>query len=411
VVIKTILSLTRGEERPQRPQHVVAEISDPRNLRAARLAGGPDTTVIDRGLSVSRLIVQTSRQSGVAAVYQELLDFDGDEIYMRADPLLEGRSFGEALLAYEDCSVIGLRDAGGRTVLNPPMQTLLAPGDELVAIAEDDSILDVARPLAALVDGDRVALSPLPAGRAETTLVLGYNSRTPAVISELDAYAQAGSRVEVVALAPPDEGRFLIEVGPLVNLAVTLRRADTADRALLDRIELGDVDRIVVMCDSEELSRGQADARVLVTLLHLRDIARQTQATFTIVSEILEEADRELARVANVDDIVLSEQVTSYMLAQISENRALADVFEELFQADGSEIYMRPVEAYIEGAGPVAFATLVDAARRRGETAFGYRIAALASDATQAYGVRVNPGKSQTFAPGVGDRVIVLAVD
>ena len=410
-VIKTILSLTRGEASPQRPQHVVAEISDQRNLQAARLAGGPLTTVIDRGLSVSRLIVQTSRQSGVAAVYQELLDFDGDEIYMRADPGLEGRTYADALLAYEDCTVIGVRSAGGETTLNPPMETTITAGDELIAIAEDDSILEVAQPLAAAVQGARIALSPLPPGQAELTLVLGYNRRTPAVISELDAYAEPGSRVDVVALAPPDETEFLFELGPLENLTVTVRRADTADRALLDRLELETVDRVVVMCDAEELSRGQADARVLVTLLHLRDIAQRTGAAFTVVSEILEEADRELARVANVDDIVLSEQVTSYMLAQISENRGLADVFEELFQADGSEIYMRPVEAYLAGAEPVTFATLIEAARRRGETAFGYRIATLADDAEQAYGVRVNPSKSQPFAPAPGDRVIVLALD
>ena len=45
------------------------------------------------------------------------------------------------------------------------------------------------------------------------TLVLGYNRRTAAVISELDEYAEPGSRVEVVAADPPDEQAFLGEVG------------------------------------------------------------------------------------------------------------------------------------------------------------------------------------------------------
>jgi hypothetical protein len=57
------------------------------------------------------------------------------------------------------------------------------------------------------------------------------------------------------------------------------------------------------------------------------------------------------------------------------------------------------------------FAAVIEAARRRGEIAFGYRLAALADDAGAAYGVRVNPPKSApiTFAPA--DRVIVLAED
>jgi ion channel POLLUX/CASTOR len=411
MVIKTILSLTRDPDGPALPRHIVAEISDPRNLQAARLAGGTQTIVLDKGLTVSRLIVQTSRQSGVASVYQELLDFDGDEIYIHHDPGLEGLTFGEALLAYEDCSVIGLRVDDGRTLLNPPMETRVGSGDSVIAIAEDDSVLEVAQPLRAVIDEDLIRLSPLPAGRAEVTHVYGYNRRTPAVISELDAYAEPGSRVEVVALDPPEESAFRAAVGPLENLTVDLRCADTADRGVLDQLTAADVDRVVVMCDSEQLGRGQADARVLVTLLNLRDIAQLTGGAFTIVSEILDEADRELARVANVDDIVLSEQVSSYMLAQISEDRRLAEIFDELFQADGSEIYMRPADAYADADGPVSFATLVEAARRRGETAFGYRIAAQASDASAAYGVRVNPAKSQQFTPAPGDRLIVLAED
>ncbi len=411
MVIKTILSLTRGQEHREAPYHIVAEISDARNLQAAQLAGGAETVILDKGLSVSRLIVQTSRQSGVAFVYQDLLDFDGDEIYMRADERMVGQTYGDALFAYEECSVIGIRYASGGTTLNPPMDSVIGPGDQLIAIAEDDSLLDIAEPLRAVVDKSAISLSSPEPGEAEVTLVLGYNRRTAIVISELDEYAEPGSRVEVVATSPPEEEDFLREVGPVSNLTVSLRRADTMDRTVLDSLEIPDADRVVVMCDSEELSRQHADARVLITLLHLRDIADQTGADFTIVSEILEEADRELTRVANVDDIILSEQVTSYLLAQISENRDLHEIFDELFQSEGSEIYMRPVDAYVTGEGEVTFATLVEAARLRGETAFGYRVAAHADDAAQSFGVHVNPSKSRLFGAHSTDRLIVLAED
>jgi len=411
MVIKTILALTRGPDRREEPYHIVAEISDPRNLQAARLAGGSETVLLDKGLSVSRLIVQTSRQSGVAFVYQDLLDFDGDEIYMRPEERMVGRTYGEALFAYETCSVIGILRAIGGSTLNPPMDTEIGPGDQLIAIAEDDSVLDIAEPLRAIIDDTVISIGLPDPGEAEVTLVLGHNARTAAVITELDKYAKPGSQVNVVATDPPGEADFLREVGPVRNLAVSLRRADTADRDVLDRLEIPDADRVVVMCDSGALSRQHADARVLITLLHLRDIADRTGADFTIVSEILEEADRDLIRVANVDDIILSEQVTSYLLAQISENRDLSEVFEELFQSEGSEIYMRPVEVYVTGEGQVSFATLVAAARQRGETAFGYRTAAHATNAEESFGVQLNPCKSIMFGADTADRLIVLAED
>jgi hypothetical protein len=57
----------------------------------------------------------------------------------------------------------------------------------------------------------------------------------------------------------------------------------------------------------------------------------------------------------------------------------------------------------------VSFYTVVEAARRRGEVAIGYRIESLAKDAAKAYGVVVNPAKSEKVTFTDIDRVVVLA--
>jgi hypothetical protein len=406
-VIKTILALTRSAGRRDAPYHIVAEIQEPRNLEVARLAGGGEAVILDKGLTVSRLIVQTSRQSGAAAVYQELLDFDGDEIYLRLDASLDGRTYGETLLAYENCAVIGVRDVDGDVKLNPPMDRVILAGDMIIAVAEDDSVLEVAVPFKGEIDESAMTGGARKPELAEATLVLGYNPRTPAVISELDAYARPGARIELVAARAPGESDLAAAIGNFAHAKLTVRAGDTTARGLLDGLDLARFDRVIVMSDASAPDRGRADARVLVTLLHLRDIAQRDGADFTIVSEILDEADRDLASVAEVDDIVVSEQVISYLLAQISENGDLAEVFAELLVADGSEIYMRPVADYAEGS--VSFATLVAAARRRGETALGYRVAAHAERADVAFGVQLNPHKTQRFTATKGDRLIVLA--
>jgi hypothetical protein len=58
---------------------------------------------------------------------------------------------------------------------------------------------------------------------------------------------------------------------------------------------------------------------------------------------------------------------------------------------------------------PVDFTTILEAARRRGETAIGYRIAAHEHDSAAGYGVRLNPVRSETVAFGPADRIIVVA--
>lgn len=409
-VIKTVLALTQGPGRRPEPYQIVAEIQDASNLEAARLVGGTETVLIDKGMTIARLIVQASRQSGISVVYTDLLDFDGAEMYAKRDPALAGKTFGDALFAYEDCTVIGVR-SGDRTHLNPPMDTTLGPDDELIAIAEDDSVLEAALPLVGAVDEAAIVSANGRTPTAQRVLILGWNGRAPTVIAELDEYVQPGSSVTVVAdIDDPGDALDRIRSG-LQHLEVTFRRGNTTDRRTLDGLSVETFESVIVMCYSDTLDAQKADARTLVTLLHLRDIAARTGADFTIVSELLDDRDRQLAQVTKVDDVIVSDKVISLMVAQLSENPWLAAVFEDLFDADGSEVYMRPAGHYVSPGTAVTFATIVEAARRRGESAIGYRTQEGEDDAARNFGVVINPRKSDTFPIAAGDRVIVLAED
>ena len=112
-----------------------------------------------------------------------------------------------------------------------------------------------------------------------------------------------------------------------------------------------------------------------------------------------------------VDDVIVSDKLISLILAQVSETPHLEDVFAELFRAEGSELYTRPATDYVAPGASVTFATVVEAARRRGEVAIGFRLADGAYDPARSYGVHVNPSKSTQLTAGERDRVVVLAED
>ena len=406
-VIKTVLALTRGPRRRPEPYHIVAEIQDPANLEAAHLVAGDEAVILDKRETIARLIVQTARQSGASVVYTELFDFDGDEIYFHESHGLDGSTYADALLAYEDCSVIGLAEpGGGRVQLNPPPETRIA-GHALVAVAEDDSRLSNATPISARADESAiVAATPTPEPPTRA-LVIGWNDRARTVVAELDEYVTAGSEL-LIATAHGDT-----EVAPPKNLTVDVRRASTTDRATLESLDVAGFDQVIVMCYSDDLDPQRADARTLVTLLHLRDILSDVAPADrpAIVSEMLDDRNRALAQVTEVDDVIVSDKILSLILAQLSENPRLEAVFADLLDADGSEVYLRPVSEYVRLGAETTFATVVEAAMRRGETAFGYRTAADARDPEAGYGVAVNPLKSMALLPAAGDRVVVLAED
>jgi hypothetical protein len=153
----------------------------------------------------------------------------------------------------------------------------------------------------------------------------------------------------------------------------------------------------------------QADARTLITLLHLRDIADRLNQDFSIVSEMLDIRNRELADATRADDFIVSDKLISLLLSQVSENRELAAVFTELFSPAGSEIYLKPAGDYVEPGRPVDFYTVLESARRQGQIAIGYRLCSRAFDHDAAYGVKLNPRKSDRFTLAPDDKVIVLA--
>jgi voltage-gated potassium channel Kch len=407
-VIKTVLALTRGPGRRDEPYLIVAEIEDPKNLEAARLVGGDETVLVDKSETISRLIVQASRQAGLSAAYTELLDFDGDEIYFREDPALVGWSFGDALHAYEDCAIIGTRTAAGAVRLNPPAESTIEAGDQVIAIASDDAQLLAAsaqRPDGQVDESVLVAAIP-PPERPMHSLILGWNRRAATVINELDEYVPPGSTVTAVADWGPAARAIERECAQLANLTVDFREGDTTERRLLDSLEPQRFDHVIVLCYADVLDAQRADARTLVTLLHLRDIASKSETHFTVTSEMLDDRNRQLAEVTRVDDVIVSDKLISLLLTQLSENPHLSAVFEELFAARGSELYMRPAADYVRLGEPVDFRTLIEAARRRGEVAVGFR----AGGGDHGGGVvRVNPAKSEHVALAEADRVIVLA--
>ena len=408
-VIKSVLALTNSPNRRAEPYHIVTQIRDPKNMDVVGMIGQRDIVqpVLTNEL-IARVVAQTSRQSGLSIVYTELMNFGGDEIYFKQEPALTGKTYGDALLAYNDSAVLGLRRADGTAQMNPPMDSTLQSGDAVIAVSADDDTIRIAAHPAAVdasvihSNGTRTKAAP------EKCLILGWNRSGATILRELDSYVAKGSLVTVVTDLLNLDKQIRGYAGKLINQKVEVKEGDTTDRALLESLKVQDYDHVIVLAYSQ-LEPQEADAKTLVTLLHLRDMAEKDETPFSIVSEMLDLRNRELAEAAQVDDFIVSEHLVSLMMAQLSENRGLLPVFTDIFDPEGAEIYLKPIGDYVEAGKPVNFQTVVAAANQRGETAIGYRILGESHDAEKSYGIHTNPKKSAavTFVPE--DKVIVIA--
>ncbi|MFE3738291.1 potassium transporter TrkA [Streptomyces sp. NPDC059134] len=402
-VIKVLL-LLNNRRWPGRRPNVVAAVQNSTNLAAARLAAGDAALVIDVDDIAVRLIVQAHRQSGLSTVFNELLSFMGNEIYPWKEPALAGATYGESLTAFGLGIPVGLQREDGKVEVNPSMETVIEPGDRLLMVAEDDLLIEaVAVPPSIVRSAITTAEAPEPL--PDRTLIIGWNLRAAKIVSLLDRLVQPGSVVDIAAPRQPREDL----TGGLDNLTVGFKLCDPLSRPSLESLELDGYRHIVVLTD-DTIDPGRADDRTLVTLLHLRDIEILLGDPYSIVTEMNDDANREVAQVTKADDFIVSTKVISLLLTQLSENRRLDAVFADLFDPEGSEIYLKPAPSYLLPETEANFATVIEAARQRGETAIGYRLAEQ-SDEPPLYGVRLNPSKTAPLALREGDTVVVLAED
>lgn len=410
-VIKTVLALVNDPRRRAEKYQIAAEIREQGNAELARVVGGSEVQLVLADDLISKIVVHSSRQSGLSAVYSELLDFDGCEIYTAEQSELNGKTFAEATMAYEACTLIGVCWKDGSVKLNPPADTVFEEGMRAIIIAEDDSAIRISGVTPSIDEASIKLHTPEPR-KPERSLILGWNRRGPMIAFELSRYVAPGSELVIAADAP----EFAQAMHDLQisgdNLRVEHQVIDTSDRAALDALDIPSFNHVMVLGYADSMPAQSADTHTLVTLLHLRKIAEKAQKHVSVVSEMADVRNRELAEVTRADDFVVSNKLVSLMLAQASENEYLAAIFDDLLDEEGSEIYMRKVADYVDISKPLNFYTIAEAARRRGEVAVGYRRRRNGEgDNRNMGGVVVNPARSEMLDYVEADRIIVLAED
>lgn len=403
-VIKTILALTQRPGRREEKYRIAAEIRDPDNAELAEIVGGGEAQLVLADDLISRIVVHSSRQPGLSAVYTELLDFDGSEIYTAEAPALEGKSLAEAVMSYETSTVIGVVSTTGEVELNADKTRRLARGEKLVLIAEDDDTIAI-KPFTGAVDRTVMRRAEPQLLAPERTLLLGWNRRAPLIASELSRFVAPGSVLTVVADTDDLAGRARGIRLHGDNLTLDIRQGDSSSRSQIRALDPLSYDHVLVLGYNEDLEPQPADTRTLVTLLHLRQIAEGAGTRSSVVSEMIDVRNRELAEVSKADDFVVSNKLVSLMLAQAAENEYMTRIFGGLLDEHGSELYLKPATDYVETGAAVDFYTVSVAAMLQGQTAIGYR----KRTGNGGWSVKINPSKSDRISFESGEQVVVLA--
>ena len=228
---------------------------------------------------------------------------------------------------------------------------------------------------------------------------------------EEDHYVAPGSTVTIALSEEQYARKGEIEQLDVSNISLKVVSCDFYDRDQLEALLEPGLSVLVLADDNEEDDEEaveEKDSLILMILLQLRYLSEKKGYRLNITSEMLRVENQELAQFANVNDFVVSKNITSLIVTQICQSRELKRIFEELLREDGSEIYVRPAGNYLKLGVKTNIYTACEAAARQREVMIGYR---RRDKDTGAVEMVTNPPKNQEIVFEEADGLVVIAVD
>ncbi|MEG4107096.1 hypothetical protein QUA04_13345 [Microcoleus sp. S13_C5] len=420
-VIKAILAVVAANQEDSLPVIVVELHLEQYRRLAENIAPGAIITLNEADI-LARILVQTSRSIGLAAVYLNLVGFEGNEFYFyRPEKGWQSLTFGELPFHFLIGIPIGVRHRDGTLTIRASKNYKLDDSDEIIILAEDDSTIHfspqpVVQPLVKGYADRSKSLERKP----EKHLVIGWNNKTPITIEEYAKYLVAGSQVNLVTqnLTKEVQGEFdnIAKEYPDIKMSIIQVNLDSIEQlATLKPYEFNSISILAGRGKNAE----EIDAKTLTLLLEIRQIFREytnktgNKVTTELIAEIIDSQDTDLVIKAGVKDFLLTDQFVSKILAQVSQEPDIMSIYRDLFSPEGSELYVKPISLYfpIEQISKLTFADCVLAAQNRNELCIGVRISAIAQDKNQNFGIDLIPSLDKQLNLTLDDGLITLAED
>ena len=249
---------------------------------------------------------------------------------------------------------------------------------------------------------------------AEQQLVVGWSKKAAIIVDEYAEYLAEGSRIDVLISEHSDaiETQFnhIKEQNPSIQMNLLV--LNPHEPGALYEIAPERYNNLIILKQDggdPELRDSETIALLLQFRNYLKMADNKTIET-QLISEVADSDNLEVILEVGVNDFLISNKFISKLYAQVSEDPDVLKVFEDLFNEDGSEIYIKPLSLFMCSAPlKIRFGDLCLAAQMRGESCFGVRIQQELENPETNYGIYINPPKDQIFKLTLEDCLLTLA--
>ncbi len=368
--------------------------------------------VLDSWTIMGKLIMQTSLTSGLQLVYNEILSFDGGEVYFYHSDWGNKR-FVDLVFHFKDGIPLGVFSEENGLLIRPGQDYVLQPNDEILILAEDDSTIDYSGNQLYSTNLQDLSDSRLQPTQKKT-LVLGWHSIAEVFIQEASDYLADASSFDIMYHNPAphivDTVNKFKESIPQFD--IQLIDENPLARAGLLNVDPNKYDNILVLSQKDETyDPDKVDSDTLIILLLLRERIQGPNKP-KIITQVLNSDNQKLINQTDVDDFVISNKLITMILAQLSEEPKIKLLYDDIFSEEGSEIYVKPASLYFTSfPQKIKFVDAIGIAFQRDEICLGVRKGSLLKDIENNFGVRLNIPKDEAIVIEKDDFLVVLSED